>query len=204
MFVRWITPLNISHLTTYPTEKHGNPTVGLALFYCTHQGNPFILHIKIIAIIFFHIKHAKNKLWPHTDISGKVESWCKFISHIRRKRYNQDTKNSLTAQDWPQGRHRVWEASYCIVVEGLNSKTMGVKPLVVMGGSQKSEPWDRGRKWGRCNENKKWLNLPSAKGSRRSGEMIICLRRALYSSSRSAIFCGRCSANGSYCKTKMG
>lgn len=42
--------------------------------------------------------------------------------------------------------------------------------------------------------------LPSANGSCRSGEIIICLLRVLYSSSRSAIRCGLCSANGSYYK----
>lgn len=34
----------------------------------------------------------------------------------------------------PRGRNQVWVACYCIVVEGLNSKTMCMKPLVVMGG----------------------------------------------------------------------
>lgn len=44
--------------------------------------------------------------------------------------------------------------------------------------------------------------LPSAKGSWRSGEMIIFCLRLLYSSSRSEIFCGRCSAKGSYCSRR--
>lgn len=38
----------------------------------------------------------------------------------------------LDTKDFQEGRHHVWEANYCVVVEGLISKTMSVKPLAVM------------------------------------------------------------------------
>lgn len=80
--------------------------------------------------------------------------------------------------------------------KGWTVKTIGAKNRK----KRKRKKGEEARNLGRCKKVTKEQNLPSAKGSRRSGEMIICLRRALYSSSRSAIFCGRCSANGSYCK----
>ncbi len=48
-----------------------------------------------------------------------------------------DTKCLGPQKDWPQGRHQVWEASYCIVVEGLNSKTTGVKTTGSHGSHKK-------------------------------------------------------------------
>lgn len=83
----------------------------------------------------------------------KVGSWCKCRSFIGKKKKEkvQGQRNSLTTQDWPQGRLRVWEASYCIVVEGLNSNNYGCKNhWQSWGGHNKCEPWKSvgGGKWG--------------------------------------------------------
>lgn len=58
-----------------------------------------------------------NKIWPHNDTNAMVNTNSKYSEK------GATTKSSRTTRI----NHRdniIWVASYCIVVEGLNSKTV--------------------------------------------------------------------------------
>lgn len=132
-------PLSTDHLTTSSTKRNGNPTMDFILIDTPGQKGPTAHSAHNNKT--FPNQNTEHKLCVHTDICCKVDS---NISHVLGKRTT--TRCSWTPEDWPQERHQIWEASYCIVIEGLNSKTMWMWNHWQSGGSQKKhEPWKGGR-----------------------------------------------------------
>lgn len=158
--------------------------------------------------VFFQTRVLKIKLWAHNVVGRKVGSWyeCRLYIYIyicineeenvQRHKMFLDHRGLTTRKASSLGGKLL----HC----SRRVKTQQLRNHWQSWGGHKKVSREKGEEMAKVQWSQKLLNLPSAKGSSRSGEMIICLRRALYSSSRSAIFAGRCSANGSYCKTKMG
>lgn len=80
------------------------------------------------------IRHNKTTILHQT----KIHYYKPTLSHIAKSVPNscdriRNRDDNLEPQRIDhRGRHRVWEASYCIVVEGFNRTTMDVKPLAVV------------------------------------------------------------------------